>query len=1272
MILRAFLIALALAALPALADDTNFTSAEWSFENPKAVMAAAAQITPDKYPNCDAAIVDQKSVRQYNADGTGAGQDEVFTKVLTEKGRRESREQSFFFMLPYDTNEVPKLEIFKPDGAVVPVDVAANSKESIDNSQMAENIYDPNMRIQTVNIPQLDIGDAIHIVSRQIIYRSIMPAEFDDENVFEGSSYIRHLSYEVHSPVGLPLVSIGLRDPVPGTISSTTETNGDNIVYRWEVNNVPRMFDEPDMPPYDQVLQRLLVSTVPKWQDISKWYWNLSKPHLDAITPEMKDTVASLTANQRTDMDKIKALFYFVSKKIQYMGITPEKNRPGFEPHDVSMTFNKRYGVCRDKAGLLVEMLRLAGFNAYPVLINIGAKRDIHVPQPDFNHAIVAVELEKGQYTLMDPTDENTRELLPEDDRNRSYLVCKPQGETLRVSPVQSPEKNMLYVKTTGVLNANGILTATSDFSFEGVNDDAYRNHLVHLKPDEQKQFFEGRLQEAVPGATITSFKVVPENLLDMSVPLHIQIGFTAGGLTANGSDKSIVNLPWISRNLGIANRLLVGDIGLTTRKYPLDTELTCGVREDVSLKLEGGFAAPISIPQFSSVNDSYFDYNQNVSYANDSLSCSRDFVLKAVEFPPAEYLKLRQAFKDMAYDHRKDLILALASRHVKEAMVSASVSPIPPVQSSATILYSHKSLAVTDAHTAVYHVSYSKKILTYNGKIRESEVKVSYDPACETARIIRGTVISPNGARQEISPIEINTMDQGWNAGAKRYTGGKILVASLPGVDIGSTIDVDYEITMTNMPFVAGFEAFQFPDDLDDKSFIVTAPAGVEIQKFVSGPKGIIREQDKTDNGMQNIQWRARNVKGLPSEPNLPPVWDYMSGVSYYVGNAADYWKVLENDMLSRSQKSSSAAALARQLTASAKTKLDTVKAIRNYIAENIRVAGPSFSDLPLSELSDADTTLADGYGDSADCAILYYAMLKAAGFQPELVIASSLPPIRSINNVAKSFPLPNDFQTPLVKVTIDGDNYYLNDTDQYAQLGTTGSDGNLGISLASQKITTIHAAKNCANKTETDYTISLGADGNARIQVSRWFYGQGYNDNNEFFSELPPEEREHYFQEAVSRVAQGARAASDLTTKFDTYPGLEQFTVEMDNYGVLDGKYLYFSLPFEATLFGELSQQRSLPFYLPSENENVMRAEIQLPAGFHETDVAPKNENFVAPGGSQARITQAVVNGKCVVTDDFQIDPGVINPKKYPALLNIESALGFRSATTFLLERD
>ncbi len=1271
MILRSIFFATALTALPVFADDTNFANAEWNPVDLKKVMAAAAEITPETYSNCDSAVVEQNSVRDYHADGTGTCQDEIFTKVLTEKGRRDNRELANYFMLPYQTAEVAKVEVIKPDGTIVPVDIAANSKESIDDSQMAENIYDSNDRVLKVNIPQLDIGDTIHIIWRETIFRSIMPNEYDEENVFEGDGYIRHWSYVVHAPTGLPLVSQALRAEIPGTIATSTVTNGDEVVYSWDVKDVPRMFDEPDMPPYDMVLQRLFVSTVPHWEDISKWYWNLSKPHLDMTTPQMQQTNDLLVANCPTDMDKVKALFYYVSKNIHYEGLTLEKNRPGFEPHDVCLTFGKKYGVCRDKAGLLVAMLRMAGFNAYPVLINIGAIRDQAVPQPDFDHAIVCVELKKGEYTLMDPTDENTRDLLPTYDCNRSYLVCKPEGETLKLSPVPSPDKNMLYVKTTGTLDADGVLTATTEMSFEGVNDDAYRNHLSHLKPDQQKDFFEGRMKESIPGVKLTSLQITPANILDTSVPLHAELKYTAVGLTANGGGKSIVSLPWIAKNLGVANRILAGDVGLQKRKYPVIIETTCGVREELSLNMTGGFAGPLAMPNLSAIDDDSMGYSENLSYADSSLQCSRDFKLKAVMFSPEEYLKIKHALKEMDYDGRKNLVMALNEKNIPDAMTAGNSSELAP-ESNARILSSEKSLEVKDEHTAVYHVKYSKRILTYEGKNREAEVKINYNPACEDAKIASGTVILKDGSRQQISPTEINIMDQGWNAGARRYTGGKVLVASLPGVDIGSMIEVEFEITMTNMPYISGFEPFQFSDGLDDKSFSVTAPKDLKVQTLVSGPHGIIKGHSQTSGDSRTFQWQAHDVKPLPSETDLPPDWDYEAGVSYFVGNAADYWKALSDAMLAHAKNSKNAAALAKQLTASAKSKTDAAKAIRDYIAENIRIAGPSFTDLPLSELSDADTTLGDGYGHAADCAILYYAMLDAAGFSPEFVMTSGLPPVDGLAKVLKSFPMPDEFQLPLVKITVDGEDYYLNDTDQYAHMGTTGSDGKLVLALADQKMMTIHAAKDSANKVETDYAISLTKEGKAQIQISRWFYGQNYNDSNEYFSELPPEEREHYFQEAVTRIAQGARPVTGLTTKFDTYPGLEQFTVEMDNYAVVDGKYYYFNLPFTPSLFDGLADQHSLPLFISDQNETDYRAEIQLPDGYHVAGIAPKNEKYIAPGGSQAIITQTEVDGKSTVTEQFETVPGIIKPKNYPDLLDIESALGQKSGTTFLLEQE
>lgn len=203
--------------------EEGYQGQKWALLEPKAVLEAAGTITTTNYPDCDEAMVEGRLVRVYRADGTGEAQDEVYTKVLTEKGKRNNRTISLSFMLPYSTVKVETLEVISPKGEVITVDLAANSKESIDDSQMSMNIYDPNMRVLRVNIPRLEPGDVIHSITRTTTLRSIIPGEFAEWNVFEGGGYIRHVSYEVHAPKDKPLSRIILRDEVPGTVKYSSK-----------------------------------------------------------------------------------------------------------------------------------------------------------------------------------------------------------------------------------------------------------------------------------------------------------------------------------------------------------------------------------------------------------------------------------------------------------------------------------------------------------------------------------------------------------------------------------------------------------------------------------------------------------------------------------------------------------------------------------------------------------------------------------------------------------------------------------------------------------------------------------------------------------------------------------------------------------------------------------------------------------------------------------------------------------------------------------------
>ena len=115
----------------------------------------------------------------------------------------------------------------------------------------------------------------------------------------------------------------------------------------------------------------------------------------------------------------------------------------------------------------------------------------------------------------------------------------------------------------------DGIIEAKSELSFEGVNDDAYRNAFSHMKPDDERRFFEQRLKQAMPGLRLKSLKLIPEDMRDVATGLRAELEFSVDGMTANGGGKSVVSMPWIGKRLGVSNFILDGT-GLEKRKYPL------------------------------------------------------------------------------------------------------------------------------------------------------------------------------------------------------------------------------------------------------------------------------------------------------------------------------------------------------------------------------------------------------------------------------------------------------------------------------------------------------------------------------------------------------------------------------------------------------------------------------------------------------------------------------------------------------------------------------
>ena len=1230
-----------------------------------AVIRSAKEVTRAKYPNADDVLVDDYILIRYRPDGTSVTLDDTFMKVLTEKGKRENQTLSFHFTLPYSKVAAKIVEVIKPDGRTVPVDVAKQSRVMVNRSQMGANIYNPNSKILRVGVPGLEIGDMVHYLSERKTVKARVPDTWSDYTVLEYTSPIKHFVYEVHGPKELPLRRMAVKDEVKGTVKRSVGEKDGVIRYRWEVKDVPRMYREPSMPPLHTVVQRLLVSTIPEWKEISKWYWKLSEPHF-APTPEMKQTVAALTKGVADRQKKIEAIFQFVSQKIRYMGITTEKESPGYEPHDVKTTFEQKYGVCRDKAALLVAMLRLAGFEAYPVLIHNGPKKDPDVPQPYFNHAASCVQNPDGTYLLMDSTDENTKQLFPAYLSDQSYLVAKPEGETLLTSPIVSAEENLMRIETRGRLNAAGDLSAESILRFDGINDNAYRGYFSRIKPEERRRYFEGVVKRVVAGARLVDFRIKPKNMLDTSQPLTVRMKLEAKNVLVAGGDTVMLPVPWLGTRVGMVNFIL-GRTGLEKRKYPLVTKITCGVRESLHLEVADALGKDLAMPEYAPIKDETVTWGQSLGRKGKMLEGKSQFLMKVVEFTPAQYLGLKNTLKKLEYNARKMPIFTPRQRGARKRGPGVDV----------VVLDEQVRYELADAHTWTETRTVKKKILTYAGKKRHSELKFNYNPVWEELKLGKATVTGKDGKARTIQPEEINVMDAGWVGAAPRYPAAKTLVASLPGVEVGSVIEYRIKRTCRNRPFFAMREYFRGFEPIRRKDLHVNWPKSLKttILSDVTQCHPVAQMLA----GRARNQWTAQAMKSVKRERNLPPWWSFNPKVFLSVGG----WKAYAADVLKAFEKAASgqtqAEARARDLVGEARDVRAKLIAIRDFVAKNVRAAGPALHELPLAEVTSADQTLAEGYGNTADRGVLIYVMLRAAGLKPEFLLASSEPMVANLKNPLNECPDAAVFGSVLVRVRDRGEQIYLNDTNQYASLGATPHDGCFGLVLKTGRIETISAAANKEDRSEVEYRITLSENGDAVIRKTRRVFGMGFAAFHRRFAEMPPEERRRYHQEAVAAVAKAARAKGDLVTRFDTYPGIEEFAVTVEKFAVRDGDYLYLTIP--ETLRGLLtlrSDTREGPIYWSHPRRIIVSTAVVLPPRTREVVLRPPALEWNAiPGAGRITVfsnSPGIGDGpgpEIPIQHVAKLCSAIIRPADYKKLLEIQRRLSHPRARTILLRK-
>ena len=260
-----------------------------------------------------------------------------------------------------------------------------------------------------------------------------------------------------------------------GEVRSSVLPKGNNYVYTFTKKDYSQPKREPRMVASSDEFTKLLMSTSPDWKAKSLWFYGVNEDFGSfESAPDIDAKVNEILTDAKDEMDSISLLTHWVADNIRYSGISMGEGE-GYTLHKGEMTFSDRCGVCKDKAGMLITMLRAAGFESYPAMTMAGSRID-YIPADQFNHSVTLVKLSDGEYHLLDPTwVPFVRELWSSAEQQQNYLMGVPEGADLKITPLSPPENHFINITGNSELLPDGTLEGTFTLEAEGQSDAAIR-----------------------------------------------------------------------------------------------------------------------------------------------------------------------------------------------------------------------------------------------------------------------------------------------------------------------------------------------------------------------------------------------------------------------------------------------------------------------------------------------------------------------------------------------------------------------------------------------------------------------------------------------------------------------------------------------------------------------------------------------------------------------------------------------------------------------------
>ncbi|HEY3885768.1 MAG TPA: DUF3857 domain-containing protein, partial [Vicinamibacterales bacterium] len=579
------------------------------------VATCAAQPAPS-YAN-EAAIVEQlRTTVRFENDGTGRREEYFRIKANTEAGVQQLGQLVFGYNAATEAIDIAFVRVKKPDGTVVTTPGTAVQDLSAPVQRIAPVYTD--LRQKHVTVESLRPGDTLEADVVYTVHTALAPGEFWTEYNFNDADIVLDEQFDLDVPAARRIIlktQAGF-DPV------VKEENGRKLYHWAHVNTVRK---DPSKTKTDARVSEpkraaIRVTSFADWAAVGRWFAGLEQQARE-VTPDVRAKAQELTAGKTADLDKVEALYDFVSKNFRYVSLSLGAGR--FQPRRAADVLRDEYGDCKDKHTLLAALITAIGLPVSPVLINAQSRIDPDFPSPSqFDHVITRVMV-GGQEVWLDSTPEIApfRMLSPVLRHKQALLAETGDGSHLVETPSDPPMRGLSSIALDGTVDGSGRLSAKVTFSFRGDPELTMRAAFRALPEPQWKRLLEQILSRAGLDGQVSSIK--PSNPQDTTGPFTLTCQIDADDFLAFEGKRVDFTLPMSDRS----------------DQDPADTNEPIRLgKGDVrySLKLSFPSGVTVTAPVGVDVTRDYAGYHAAYSASGSVLSATRTLSMDVSELPDA------------------------------------------------------------------------------------------------------------------------------------------------------------------------------------------------------------------------------------------------------------------------------------------------------------------------------------------------------------------------------------------------------------------------------------------------------------------------------------------------------------------------------------------------------------------------------------------------------------------------------------------------------------